>query len=373
MSNTYPEIRDTSSLTGVFNLDQFLVIGIEGQKDVGGSQAVAVPVFITDPTQADTLFGPASSLGGLVKFVLAQGINGVWAVASASGSLPLLAARQTAWALLEENPDITIRLTDSEVQADLVALADSCEWAENIQNKQFGFGGLATPTTKTNMTAAATAIASKRFVLVGPGYYDENGVLKSGKWAAARVACEVARNPDITDDLDTLPLAGTTGIEKDATTQMPLFRLKSGAGTPVNDHADLLAGGVSPLRQGRTGQAEIVHLRTTYITDTTYDALMTLQIRDETFKGLRDMLNGQMFLRRGNTPSNRALAARLVDTWLIAHGDWLSPKTLPNGELGYGVTVTASSDLRKMIVDYQGQIVRNNQKIDLRGTFSITA
>jgi hypothetical protein len=49
----------------------------------------------------------------------------------------------------------------------------------------------------------------------------------------------------------------------------------------------------------------------------------------------------------------------------------VEPKTLPNGELGYGVTVTASPDLRKMIVDYQGQIVRNNQKIDLRGTFTI--
>jgi hypothetical protein len=371
VSNTFPEIRDTSTLTGVFNLDQFLVIGVEGQIDNAGSGTVAVPTFITDPATCDTLYGPSSSLTALVKFILAQGINGVWAVPSAKGAGPTLVQRQTAWATLEENPDIRIRLTDSEAQADLVALADSCEWAENIQNKQFGFGGMTTPSVKATLTTAAAAIASKRFVLVGPGYYDADGVLKSGRWAAARVACEVARNPDITDDLDTVPLAATTGIERDATTTMPVFRLKAGAGTPVNDFADLLAGGVSPLRLGRSGQAEIVHLRTTFTTDTTYDALMTLLIRDETFIGLRETLEAEKFLRRGNTASNRALAAKIVDTWLKAHNDWVEPKTLPNGELGYGVTVTASPDLRKMIVDYQGQIVRNNQKIDLRGTFTI--
>jgi hypothetical protein len=274
---------------------------------------------------------------------------------------------------LEENVDVRIRLTDSETQADLVALADSCEWAEGIQNKQFAFGGLATPTGLSSLTTAAAAIASKRFVLVGPGYYDGDGVLRSGKYAAARVACEVARNPDITDDLDTLALAATTGIERDATSLMPIFRLKAGAGTPTNDFATLLAGGVSPLRQGRGGQAEIAHLRTTFTADTTFDALMTLQIRDGVFLGLRAMLEAQKFLRRGNTASNRALAARLVSSWLTAHDDWLEPKTLPNGEVGYGVTVTASTDQRKMIVDYQGQIVRNNQTIDLRGTFTIAA
>jgi hypothetical protein len=373
VTSIYPEIRDTSTLTGVFHLDQFLVIGIEGQMDNAGSAVVAVPQLISDPTAADTLFGPNSNLSALVKFVLQQGINSVWAVPSAKGVGPTLVQRQTAWTTLEENPAIRIRLTDSEAQADLAALADSCEWAEGIQNKQFMFGGLATPTTSAALTTAATAVASKRGILVGPGYYDSNGVLKSGKWAAARVACEVARNPDITDDLDTLPLAATTGIERDATSQMPVFRLKAGAGTPVNDFAVLLAAGVSPLRQGRTGQAEITHLRTTYVADTTYDALMTLLIRDETFIGLRAMLEQEKFLRRGNTPQNRALAARLVETWLKAHNDWVQPITLGDGTLGYGVTVTASTDLRKMIVDYQGEIVRNNQVIDLRGTLTIAA
>lgn len=373
MTSIYPEIRDTSTLTGVFNLDQFLTIGIEGQKDTAGTAAVGVPQLVSDPTASDTLFGPNSSLSALVKFILSQGINSVYAVASASNAGPTLIQRQAAWTTLEENVAVRIRLTDSETQADLAALADSCEWAEGIQNKQFMFGGLATPTTSAALTTAATAIASKRGILVGPGYYDANGVLRSGKWAAAKVACQVARNADITDDLDTLPLAATTGIERDATTQMPVFRLKAGAGTPVNDFAVLLTGGVSPIRQGRTGQAEIVHLRMTYTTDSTYDALMTLLIRDETFIGLRAMLEAEKFLRRGNTAQNRALAARLVETWLKGHNDWVQPITLPDGSLGYGVTVTASTDLRKMIVDYQGEIVRNNQVIDLRGTLTIAA
>lgn len=373
MANDYPEVRDTSSLTGVLNLDQFLVIGVEGQGDVAGSAGVGVPQLVTDPAQSDALFGPVSSLSGLVKFILAQGINSVYAVISAKGSGPTLIQRQAAWTTLEENVFVRIRLTDSVLQADLAALADSCEWAENIQNKQFMFGGLATPTTSAGLTTAATAIASKRGYLIGPGYYDSNGVLRNGAYAAARVACEVARNADITDDLDTLPLAGTTGIEKDATSGMPVFRLKAGAGTPVNDFQVLLTGGVSPLRQGRTGQAEIVHLRSTYTTDTTYDALQTLLIRDETFIGLRSMLEAEKFLRRGNTPQNRALAARLVESWLKGHNDWVQPITMPDGKLGYGVTVTASGDKRKMIVDYTGEIVRNNQVIDLRGTFTIAA
>jgi phage tail sheath gpL-like len=373
VANDYPEIRDISTLTGVFNLDQYLVMGIEGQKDAAGSQTIAVPVFVTSGQQSDALFGPVSSLSGLVKFCLNQGMNGVWAVASASGTLSTLVQRQAAWATLEDNPDVRIRLTDSVVQADLVALADSCEYAEAIQNKQFCFVGLATPTTLVNMTAAATAITSKRAVLVGPGYYDENGALQNGSRAAARVACEVARNPDITDDLDTLALAGTTGIEKDVTTQMPVFRLRANGGTPINDFQTLLSGGVSPLRAGRAGQAEITHLRTTFTTDTTYDALMTLLIRDETFVGLRSMLEGEKFLRRGNTASNRALCGKLVETWLVAHNDWIEPRTQPNGVLGYGVTVTPSPDLRKMIVDYFGNIVRNNQVIELRGTLTIAA
>lgn len=373
MSNIYPEVRDTSSLTGVLNLDQFLAVGIEGQKDVGGSQALTTPLLITDPAVVDTAFGPASSLAALVKFVLSQGINYVWAVASASGTSPTLVQRQAAWQLLEENPDVRIRLTDSEVQADLVGLATSCAQAEAIQNKQFAFGGLASPTTLAGMTAAATAIASKRFVFIGPGYYDENGLLRSGRYAAARVACEVARNSDITDDLDLVPLGRSSGLEKEVTTGMPLLRYRAGV-TPTNNFQTALAAGVSPLGQDpATGQAQIIHLRTTYITDSTYDALQTLLIKDELFIGIRRMLLGEKFLRRGNTATNRSYAAKITDDFLIAHSDWVQPVVLPDGKIGYGVTCVPSSDKKKMIITYQGEVVRNTQVIDVGGSLTIPA
>jgi hypothetical protein len=375
MSSIYPEVRDISSLAGVFQLDQFLGIGIEGQKDTVGTGVVGTPYLIADPATADTLFGPASSLGKLVKFVLAKGVNFVYAVASASNVAPTLVQRQTAWTVLEENVIIRIRLTDSVAQADLVALADSAEWAEAIQNKQFMVGGLAAPTTSAALTTAAAAIASKRGLLVGPGIYDENGTLLSGAYAAAWVATAIAKNPDIADDLDTCPLFGSTGIEKDTTGQMPLFRLRAGAGTPVNDFNTLLAGGVSPLRQGLGGQAEIVHLRTTWTTDTTYDALETLLIKDQVFVDIRTLLTGpNNFLRKGNTNENRSLAAKLVDEYLKAHNDWVQPKFLAGStDPSYGVTVVASPDKRTMTITYQGEIVRNTQKIDLNGVLTIPA
>lgn len=375
MSSIYPEVVDVSSVSGVFNLDQFLAIGIEGQKDTVGTGAVGTRYMISDPSVADTLFGPASKLAALVKFVLAKGIGYVYAVASASNVGPTLVQRQTAWAVLEETPDIRIRLTDSVTQADLVALADSCEYAEGIQNKQFCFVGVATPTTSAALTTAAGAILSKRAVLVGPGIYDENGVLLSGAFSAAWVATAVAKNPDIADDLDTAPLYGSTGIEKDSGGQMALFRLHANAGAPINDFDTLLAAGVSPLRQGVGGQAEIVHLRMVWVADTTYDALMTLLIKDQVFIDIRNLLTGpDNFLRKGNTAYNRSLAAKIVDEYLKAHNDWIQPKFLAGGSTpSYGVTVTASADKRTMTITAQGEIVRNTQKIKFNGQWTIPA
>lgn len=374
MSNMFPEVRDVSTLTGVLNLDQFMTIGIEGQKDTVGTGVVGTSYLITDPATADTLFGPVSSLGKLVKYVLSQGINFVWAVAAASNLTPTLVQRQAAWTALEENVDVRIRLTDSMVQADLAALADSCEWAEGIQNKQFAVCGLATPTTSANLTTASAAISSKRALLVGPGFYDDNGVLNQGNYVAARIACEIAKNPDITDDMDTMSLAATTGLEKD-TNGLPLFRQKAGAGTPTNDFATLLAAGVSPLRLGRDGTAEIVHLRMTYVTDTTYDALMTLLIRDQLFIDIRAAVLAPdvKALRRGNTADTRALISQIVDGVIRARQAWVQPKKLPNGTLGYGVTVIISSDKRNITISYVGEIVRNLQKIDVNGQLTIPA
>lgn len=375
MSTIYPEVRDVSSLTGVLNLGTALVIGVEGQKDTAGTAVVGTSYLVTDPTLADSLFGPASSLSKLVKAIMARGILAVYAVPSASNVAPTLVQRQAAWTALEENPDIRIRLTDSTTQADLAALADSCEWAEQIQNKQFCFVSIASPTTQAALTTASGAVASKRGVLVGPAIYDANGVLLNGAYAAAYVASEVAKNADIADDLDTYPLIGTSGIEKDPVNGQPLFRVRANAGTPVNDFSTLLGVGVSPLRQGRSGQAEIVHLRMTYVTDTSYDALMTLLIKDQLFIDVRTALldPSNKFLRRGNTPDSRSLAAKIVEGVINARRTWVQPVVLTDGTTGYGVTVTASADKRVMIVTYQGEIVRNTQRIDVNAVLTIPA
>lgn len=372
MSSTFPEVTDISTLTGVLNFDQFMLIGVEGLGASPGTAVVATPYVITDTDDAAAKFGPTSSLYALVNMLLNRGCNSVVAVASSMTSAPILSARQTAWTSLEENPDVRIRMTDSLVQADLVALADSCEWAEGIQNKQFAVAGMATGTSSSGLTTAATAIASIRAVLVGPGIYDSDGVLQSGLYSAAYVAAMIALNSNLADDLDTAPLNGTTGIEK-AANGMPLFRLKAGAGTPVNDFGVLLAGGVSPLRQGRTGQAEITHLRTTYLTTTTYDSLMTLLIKDQLFINVRDALIEAQILRRPNDPSYRALATTVVNETLKESNAWIEPVLLPDGTIGYGVTVTPSTDERKMKVTYRGRIKRGTSKIEINGVLTIAA
>src|SRR3954464_1324674 len=154
MSSLYPEVVDKSTLTGVFKNDQFLTIGVEGQMDNVGTATVAVPKIIKTAEDAGVLFGPASSLTQLVSYVLALGIEFVYAVASAKGAAPTLVQRQAAWATLEDNREVRIRLTDSVTQADLVALADSCEFAEGIQNKQFCVVGGGIPAVKATALAA---------------------------------------------------------------------------------------------------------------------------------------------------------------------------------------------------------------------------
>ena len=366
----YPEVKDGTTLGARFSEPSVLTIGIEGQMDAAGSASVATLYTITRPADADTLFGPASSLSALVKFVLGRGIGSVRAIPSAKGTSPTLVQRQAAWALFESDLFVRIRLTDSVAQADLVALADSCEYAEGINLKQTGFGGMAAATTLTNLTAAAAAIASKRFVLVGPAIYDENGTLRSGAYAAAAVAAEVAKNADIADDLDTLPLAGFTDIEKD-TSGYPLLRIKSNAGTPVNDFETALIGGVSPLRRGRNGGVEITHLRTTFVTDTTYDALMTRLIVDQLFVDIRTYVEQSNYLRRGNTAATRDDMRAGVDALLQERSNWLKPLMQANGELGYSVAVAASSDNRQVTISYKGEVVRGIQTILVDGQLVI--
>ena len=370
MTTTYPEVRDRSTLTGVFNQPAFLPIGVEGQMAATGTTATAgLPVRVKDANTAQTLFG-TSPLTNLVNFILGRGISEVVAVASKNAA-PLLADRQAAWAALEDDPTIRVRLTDSNVQADLVALADSCEQAEGIQNKQFMVGGMAAATTKANLITAAGAIASKRGLLVGPGVYDLDGTLQSGPFGAAYAACEIAKNPDIADSMNKMSIPATAGVEKEAATGLPLFRLRSNAGTPLNDLADLLDGGVSPFEQAPDGRAAFTHLRMTYTTDDTYDSLMTLLIKDGVFLGIRDMLVRSNFLRSGNTEDNRSRAAALVNDWLKSHDNWVEPIELPDGTVGYGVTVVPSSDETEFTVSYFGEVVRGTVAINVNGTLTI--
>lgn len=369
MANDFPQVIDRSTLTGVFTQDDFLPIGVEGTMAVDGDAAIGHPEVITTAEDAATAFGAAAPLTDLVTFILGRGIGSVIAV----GSDPShdLASRQDAWETLEDDPTVRVRLTEGALQAELAALADSCEFAEAIQNKQFCFTALATPITKAGLSTAATAIASKRAVLVGPGVYDLDGNLLGGGKLAALAACEIAKNPDIADSLNLMPIPATAGIEKETATGLPKFRLHANGGAPIDDFQDLLDDGVSPFMQHASGRAGFTHLRTTWITDDTFDALMTLLIKDEVFIGVRNTLLEDNFLRIGNTVENRSRAQAVVDAYLKSKSDWIEPIELPNGTVGYGVTVVASSDLKSFTVSYFGNVVRGTNVININGTLTI--
>lgn len=380
MANDYPQIVDKSTLTGVLPGEQFMLIGIEGVMTAASPAVAGLPQIIATVEEAATQFGADSSLTDLISFVLSRGIVYVTAVASGDdGAPPTLAERKTAWEALEDDPTIRIRLTDDTTQATLVALADSCEAADSIQNKQFCFVGIATPTTKAGLAAAAAAvgsnaanrIAGQRAVLVGPGIYSSDGTLLSGAYAAAAAACEVAKNPDITDSLNGALIAAMGGVELEVATGLPLFRLRANGGAPINDFQDLLTDGASPLQQDSTGVAAFTHLRTTWVTDDRYDALMTLLIKDFLFVGIRDMLLAEKFLRMGNTADNRSHAAAKVDAYLTVHNDIVQPIALPDGTTGYGVTVTPSPDEKEFTVAYNGEVVRGTNVINIAGSLTI--
>lgn len=371
-SQLYPEVIDTTVVGPAFAQVTFLPVGIEGQSDAGGTAAALTPVVVTELSQADTLFGPASLLAGLVKFVLLRGVPQVTAVVSKKGSAPLLADRQSAWEMLSENPAIRIRLTDSEAQTDLVALADSVEAATLINNKQIAFGGMATATSITGLTSAATAIISNRFVLVAPAVYDQDGVLQGGSYSAAAVAAEVSKNPDISDDLDLSSIPGFVGVEKESS-GMPLFRLRVTGGTRVNDFETLLDGGVSPLQQNPDGGVDITHLRTTFTTDTTFDSLATRLIVDQVFIDVRDYVLTNNYLRRGNTEEVREDIREGVEALLQERNNWIKAKTQPDGSEGYGVAVTASLDQKQVNIAYSGVVQRGIQTVVVNGQLEIAA
>ena len=372
-----PRVLDASTLIPKATSDIYMPIGVEGQADSAGSANVATPMVINRIDEANTAFGPASTLTAIITQVLNAGAGPVVGIASAKGTVPTLVQRQAAWAAQESDVNIRIRLTGSELQSDLAALAVSCANANLVYNKQIAFGGLPSATTKAALLTGATSIAAggtdaaSRFCLVGPGVYDGTGTLRGGSFAAAVVAAEVAKNSDPGNDLDLWQIPLYTAIEKDAT-GLDVFRRKVVSGAAVNDYEDLLQGGVSPLQPSVVaGGIMTTHLRTTYITNSSWDNLYTRVIVDQLFLDVKNYILQQNFLRAGNTNATRARIKSGVDAMLQARNNWVNPVTQADGSQGYNVSVTPSADFRQVTVGYEGIVVRGINTVKVAANLSI--
>jgi len=370
-SQLYPEVLDGSSLVALPTSPIYLPIGIEGQMDADGTGVVGQFYIINSVNDSVTAFGVTSSLTLLITEILKRGSAPIIGCASKKGSAPILTDRQPIWDNMSSDPTIRIRLTDSTTQSDLAALATSCSNAELAQHKQFCVVGMPVGTTKANLIAAATAITSKRAVLVAPGVYNELGVLKTGAFAAACVAAEVSKNSDPSNDLDLYVIPYLTGIEKDSL-GYPLFREKIVTGALVNDYEDSLQGGVSPLMPSDTpGGVQTSHLRTTYTTDGSYDALSTRIIVDQVYVDVRDYIKLMGFLHMANDQDTRDALASGVEALLMQRQDWISPIVQADGSQGYNVTAVPSADQRQVIVGYSGLVIRGIQTVKVSARLQI--
>jgi len=372
-----PRVLDASNLIPKATSPIYLPIGVEGQADAAGTAAVATPYQFTRVDTANDAFGPASKLALIIKAVLDRGAGPVIGIASTKGTAPTLVQRQAAWEKLESDETVRIRLTDSEVQADLTGLAVSAANADLIYNKQFAIVGLPSATSKANLIAGATAISNalivqgSRCVLVGPGVYDAAGTLRGGSFAAAAVAAEVAKNSDPTNDLDLWDVPLLTSIEIDAN-GMPIFRRKVAAGVAVDDFEDLLQGGVSPLQPSRTpGGVSTTHLRTVYTTNGTYDSLYTRIIVDQIFIDVKNYIYASNYLRAVNSERTRARIRAGVDALLNERSEWIKPVMQPDGTTGYNVSVTSSPDERQLTVGYEGVVRRGISTIKVAANLTI--
>ena len=372
-----PQVIDASTLQPKATSAIYLQPAVEGQMTATGIANVGVPTLINRLDEAATAFGADSNLYRIISALLGNGAGPVIAIASAETAVPTLVERQDAWQKLESNEAIRIRLTDSVVQADHAALAVSCSNANLLYNKQIAFVGLPFGTTKANLIAAATAISSggenpaSRTVLVGPGVYDSTGTLQSGSYAAALVAAEVAKNADPGNDLDLWDIPQLLGIELDGS-GLPVFRRQVVAGVPVDDFEDLLQAGVSPLQPSRvSGGVSTTHIRTTYITNTAWDALYTRVIVDQLFIDVKAYIYDNNFFRAGNTDTTRARMQSGVQAVIQERSSWVLPVTQPDGSLGYNVTCTPSPDMRQVTVGYEGIVVRGISTVKVAGNLTI--
>jgi hypothetical protein len=374
----FPEVLDSAVLQPRLASNIYLPAGVEGMCDVAGDGNVGTLYIINRVDEASTHFGATSSLYAIVKALLDRGAGPVYAIPSKKGTTPALADRQAAWQVLESNTIVRLRLTDSEIQADLSGLAGSASNAALINNKQIAVVGMPSGTSKANLISAADAIisgagpdASKRTVLIGPGVYDASGSLRGGSFSAAAAAAEIAKNSDPSNDLDLWAIQLATGIEQDAAGN-PVFRRKVVTGVAVNDFEDLLRGGVSPLMPDRAGSGvQTSHLRMVYKADTTFDSLATRIIIDQVFIDVRDFVYDSNFLRMGNTATTRAKIKAGVEAVLAERNDWIQGVTQADGTTGYNVSVTPSNDQRQVIIGYQGVVVRGIQTVLVAPTLAI--
>jgi hypothetical protein len=309
--------------------------------------------------------------------LLDRGAGPVIASASKKTTPPVLADRQIVWAKFESDTTIRLRLTDSELQADLVALAGSASNANLLFNKQIALGGMPYGTAKAALITAATAVAAggtdaaSRFCLVGPGCYDDLGIQRGGSFAAAAVAAEVAKNADPSNDLDLWPVQLLTAIEL-AADGRPVFQRKVVTGAAVDDYEDLLVGGVSPIQPSRVpGGVATTHLRTVYTTNTQFDNLYTRVIVDQVFIDVKNYILDSNYLRMGNTQSVRNRIKSGVEAVLTERSAWIADVTQPDGTMGYAVVVTPSPDYRQITIGYQGVVVRGVSTVKVAANLTI--
>lgn len=372
----YPSVIDETTLSPRLSATIYLPIGIEGEAAAAGTATVATLYAVSRVDEAATLFGTTSPLYALIKEILDRGAGPVVAGASAKAASPTLVQRQAVWEKMESDENIRIRLTDSAIQADLVELANSAEFADVIDNKQFSICGMPAATPQATLTTAAAAIGSDRGVLIAPGIYDRNGSLKSGSYAAAIVAAEVAKNADPANDLDLHVIPLTGGIEKGAD-GLPVFRRKVVAGVEVNDFQALLEDGVSPLQNARIpgGGVEITHLRMTDITSgggATWDSLMTRIIVDQIFLDVKNYIYEGRYFQLGNTQQTRLRIKSGVEALLAERSDWIERVDQPDGTLGYNVSVTQNgSNPREVIIGYEGTVVRGISTVKVSANLTI--
>jgi hypothetical protein len=379
MSSTMldPRVLDASTLQPKATAQIYLQPAVEGGMSTLGTGTILVPYTINRLDEAATNFGSDSSLYRIISALLNNGAGPVIAIASAKATAPTLVQRQAAWQSLESIEAIRIRLTDSETQADLAALAVSCANADLLFNKQIAFGGLSSGTSKALLISGAASIASggavpaSRFCFVGPGVYDGTNVLRGGSYAAACVAAEVAKNADPGNDLDLWDIPSLLGIELDPT-GLPIFRRKVQTGAAVDDYEDLLQAGVSPLQPSRVaGGVSTTHLRTAFITNSSYDSLYTRIIVDQIFMDVKNYIYDNNFFRAGNTDATRASIKSGVASLLQGRASWISPVVQPDRSLGYNVTVVPSPDMRQITVGYEGIVVRGISTVKVAGQLSI--